>query len=166
MSSARAKRRGGARRSRTRRAVAGLALLLFGCRDGSGTSEAEGRLPVASILVGTQVVTAEIAATPGSRRRGLMFRESLPEDHGMLFIFPDEQPRSFWMKDTGLPLSIAFARSDGTIVSIADLEPYSRRVVSSRLPALYALEMSRGWFARHGVLQGDLLRRLPDVDVE
>jgi len=123
-------------------------------------------LPVASILVGHQTVTAEIAATPNARRRGLMFRESLPENHGMLFIFPDEQPRSFWMKDTGLPLSIAFARRDGTIVGIADLEPYSKRAVSSRLPARYALEMSRGWFARHGVLEGDALRRLPSAAVE
>lgn len=84
----------------------------------------------------------------------------------MLFIFPDEWMLSFWMKNTGLPLSIAFARRDGTIVSIEDLEPYSERPVSSRLPARYALEMSRGWFARHGVLEGDVLRQLPNIDVE
>lgn len=162
------KSRGRVRGRRVLRTALGLALvmLLLACRDGSGAPQAGAALPVASILVGHQLVTAEVAATPGARRRGLMFRESLPENHGMLFVFREEQLLSFWMKDTQLPLSIAFARADGTIVHIADLEPLVEHAVSSRLPARYALEMTRGWFARHGILTGTKLSRLPTPDVE
>lgn len=160
----------GAARQR-RRSAPSLALLLLllapaSCGNGSGVSEAGDALAVASILVGHQAVTVEIAATPGARRLGLMHRESLAEDRGMLFVFPQERRLAFWMKDTHIPLSIAFARADGTIVRIADMEPRSERPVSSPSPVRYALEVNRGWFARHGVLEGDVLRRIPDVEAE
>ena len=148
------------------RALAILLLASLSCGNGSDASDGRPPLPVASILVGHQRVTVEVAATPSARRRGLMHRESLPEDRGMLFIFPREKLLTFWMKDTHIPLSIAFAREDGTIVRIADLEPRSERAVSSRSPARYALEMNRGWFARRGVLEGDAIRRIPRPEVE
>jgi len=116
--------------------------------------------------VGNRSVRAEIAATPDARRRGLMFRERLAEDHGMLFLFPHERILRFWMKNTPLPLSIAFADARGRIVRIADLEPHSEASVSSGVPALYALEMSRGWFARNAVLEGDRILRIPRPRVE
>ena len=116
--------------------------------------------------MGNRRVSAEIAATPDSRRRGLMFRESLPEDHGMLFLFPRDRVLGFWMKNTPLPLSIAYADADGRIVRIADLEPHSESTVSSGTPARYALEMSRGWFARNAVLEGDQILRIPRLPVE
>ena len=116
------------------------------------------------IRVGNHEISVEVAADPETRRRGLMEREGLPEDHGMLFIFPHERVLSFWMKNTPLPLSIAYADAEGRIVRIADLEPHSERGVSSGKPALYALEMERGWFERKGVLVGDSLRRLPEVE--
>ena len=94
-----------------------------------------------------------------------MFRESLPPDAGMLFVFPHERVLSFWMKNTPLPLSIAYADREGRIVRIADLEPHDERGVSSGRPALYALEMNRGWFKRKGVMAGDRLRKLPQVEV-
>ena len=148
------------------RALAILLLAPLGCGNGSDASDGRPPLSVASILVGHQRVTVEVAATPSARRRGLMHRESLPDDRGMLFIFPEEKLLTFWMKDTRIPLSIAFAREDGTIVRIADLEPRSERPVSSRSPARYALEMNRGWFARHGVLEGDAIRHIPRPETE
>jgi uncharacterized membrane protein (UPF0127 family) len=148
------------------RALAILLLAFFGCGNGSDASDGRAPLSVTSILVGHQRVTVEVAATPSARRRGLMHRESLPADRGMLFIFPEEKLLTFWMKDTHIPLSIAFAREDGTIVRIADLEPLSERPVSSRSPARYALEMNRGWFARHAVLEGDAIRRIPRQKAE
>lgn len=124
------------------------------------------RLDVFPLVVGNQRITVEIAYTPGDRRRGLMHRESLPAGHGMLFIFPREKLLTFWMKDTPLPLSIAFADAGGRIVRIADLTPNSREAVASGRPARLALEMSRGWFERNGVLVGDAIRRIPPVAVQ
>ena len=148
------------------RTLAILLLAPLGCGNGGNVSDGGAALSVASILVGHQRVTVEVAATPSARRRGLMHRQSLPDDRGMLFIFPQEKLLTFWMKDTHIPLSIAFAREDGTIVRIADLEPRSEQPVSSRSPARYALEMNRGWFARHGVLEGDAIRRIPRPEAE
>jgi uncharacterized membrane protein (UPF0127 family) len=95
-----------------------------------------------------------------------MHRETLPEDHGMLFVFPNERVLTFWMKDTPLPLSVAFADAGGRIVRIADMEPMSATPVSSGAPARYALEMNRGWFEKRGVFVGDALARIPRVEVE
>jgi uncharacterized membrane protein (UPF0127 family) len=95
-----------------------------------------------------------------------MYRESLPEDHGMLFIYPQEAPLAFWMRNTPLPLSIAFADASGRIVRIATMEPFSEQPIPSGRPARYALEMNRGWFERRGVFVGDVIRRIPAVPVE
>lgn len=149
-----------------RQAVLLLALLSLGgfalrCRgDVDGA-----RLEVHPLVVGNHRITAEVAATPDDRRHGLMYRASLPEDHGMLFIFPEEKVLTFWMKNTPLPLSIAFADAGGKIVRIADLEPNSTQPVASIRPARLALEMSQGWFDRHGVLVGDEIRQVPRVKV-
>jgi uncharacterized membrane protein (UPF0127 family) len=148
------------------RALALALLASLGCGEGGDVSDGHAALPEASIVVGHERVTVEVAATPSARRRGLMHRESLPDERGMLFVFPQEKRLTFWMKDTHIPLSIAFARSDGTIVHIADLEPRSEQPVSSRSPARYALEMNRGWFLRHGVLEGDAIRRIPRPEAE
>jgi uncharacterized membrane protein (UPF0127 family) len=136
--------------------LAGLTLLLLcGCPEGEHST----------IRVGNHEISVEVAADNATRRRGLMERESMPPDHGMLFIFPHEKVLGFWMKNTPLPLSIAYADKQGTIVRIADLEPHSTDGVSSIRPALYALEMNRGWFKKNGVIEGDRLRKLPKVDV-
>lgn len=146
--------------------VATLAPLLAFLSLGSCRGNVEGaRLEVHPLVVGNHRVTAEVACTPDDRRQGLMHRESLPEDHGMLFIFPREKVLTFWMKDTPLPLSIAFADAGGRIVRIADLEPNSTLPVASVRPARLALEMNRGWFDRHGVLVGDEIRQVPRVPV-
>ncbi len=144
------------------RAALAILLLLVGCaRDVGGA-----RLEVHPLVVGNRSIRVEVAANPADRRLGLMYRESLPEDHGMLFIFRAEKVRSFWMKNTPLPLSIAFADSGGKIVHIADLEPHSTDPVWSGRPAKLALEMNRGWFARRGVFVGDAIQGIPRVPVD
>ncbi len=100
----------------------------------------------------------EIADDPYERSRGLMYRSHLPEDRGMLFIFPYPQRLSFWMKNTYVPLSIAYIGSDWVIREIYDLEPLNERPVVSKYPAQYALEVNRGWFERHGVEVGDTVK--------
>jgi uncharacterized protein len=110
-----------------------------------------------------QILTVEIASTPETMTLGLMYREHMPDDHGMLFIWPADQIVAMWMKNTLIPLSVAFIDSDFRVLNIADMEPHSRQVHPSNGPARYALELNRGWFARHGVEAGsriDGLERL------
>ena len=111
-------------------------------------------------LGGTQVNT-EVADTPNERALGLMGRVSLMPDSGMLFVYPNEQPRSFWMKNTPLPLSIAFIDASGRIVHMADMTPLNEDPVPSVHPAMYALEMTQGWFGEHGVMIGQTVAGLP-----
>jgi len=144
----------------------GVALLLAACGEGTPPSVPGARLPVAWLRVGPHRVSAEIAVRPGDRQQGLMFRDSMPPDHGMLFVFPKEQVLSFWMRNTTLPLSIAYADARGVIVRIADLEPLDERMVTSMGPARYALEMNRGWFREHGVGVGDRIADIPDAPPE
>jgi len=100
----------------------------------------------------------EVADDPYERARGLMYRHHLPEDRGMLFIFPYPQRLSFWMKNTYVPLSIAYVGSDWVIKEIYDMEPLDEKPVVSRHAVQYALEVNRGWFRRHGVKVGDTVR--------
>ena len=118
-------------------------------------------LPTTPLTVDGHKVTAELADTKALRKQGLMERPALLSDHGMLFAYPDERPRSFWMKNTPLPLSIAFIDSQGRIVRMADMTPLDETSVPSRYPAMYALEMEQGWFLRNGISAGDRVEGLP-----
>lgn len=100
-------------------------------------------------------VTAEVAKSPVERARGLMGRTALPLNHGMLFIFEEPDRQCFWMRNTPLPLTIAFIDDEGRIVNFADMEPYSDEPHCSAKPVRFALEMERGWFKKRGVLTGD-----------
>ena len=107
-------------------------------------------------------VTAEVADESSERATGLMFRESLAPDSGMLFVLPRAERASFWMKNTRIPLSIAFLNRAGVILEIHDLEPFSEKAVMSTFPAIaYALEMERGWFEKAAVMPGDRISGLP-----
>lgn len=112
-------------------------------------------LPTEQITVGGVDLTVEIADEPAERQKGLMERDSLPEDHGMLFVFPADQEMSFWMKNTTIPLSIAYIASDGRILEIHDLTPLSEVPVRSSRSARYALEVNQGMFEAWGVEEGD-----------
>lgn len=114
-----------------------------------------------SLELGSASVRVEVAATPQDRERGLMGRARLCNDCGMLFVFDHADRLAFWMKDTPLPLSIAFIAADGRILNIEDMQPYTTSRHYARGDALYALEMNRGWFGEHGIAPGDRIRGLP-----
>lgn len=118
-------------------------------------------LPVAALTAGIHVIHAEIAATEDTRRTGLMFRERLPDNDGMLFVFDEPDVQCFWMRNTLLPLSIAFIADDGTIVNMADMAPQTDTPHCSEQPVRYALEMAQGWFDEHGVQAGQRLGGMP-----
>lgn len=102
-------------------------------------------------------VKAEIARTNEERNKGLMFRKKLPDGKGMLFVSERDQVFSFWMKNTYIPLSIAFIASDGRIIDIKDMYPQDETSVVSSRSVRYALEVPQGWFSRAGVHTGDIV---------
>lgn len=99
----------------------------------------------------------EIARTPAEKTKGLMNRDSLPEGQGMLFVFQEGERSGFWMKDTRIPLSVAFIAGDGTILDIQDMEPYSLDIHNTDKPYMYGLEVNQGWFQQHRVEIGNLV---------
>ena len=114
-------------------------------------------LPTVQLTVGGREIVVEVADSAEERATGLMNRQSLPENHGMLFVFEAESQVSFWMKNTLIPLSIAFISSDGTIRQIEDMEPGSLASTVSHRHVRYGLEMNRGWFEDNGIGPGDVL---------
>lgn len=106
---------------------------------------------------GTVELTVELADDGAEQGTGLMFRESMPEDHGMLFDFGNESPRRFHMRNTLIPLSLAFIAADGVIIDIQDMAPLSNESYVSPAPVRYGLEMNHGWFERNGVAVGDVM---------
>jgi uncharacterized protein len=102
-------------------------------------------------------IRAEVAHTAGARAKGLMHRKSLPENHGMLFVYPEPGPHAMWMLNTPIPLSVAFVDADGVILNIRTMAPLSRDSHTAAGDALYALEMNAGWFERRGIKKGDRL---------
>jgi len=112
---------------------------------------------VERVTVGGVPISVEIADTRGLRERGLMNRDSLPADYGMLFVYPDELIRSFWMRNTRIPLDIAFIDRNGSIINVEQMQPQTDDNTLSAGPAMYALEMSLGWFEANGVGKGDRL---------
>jgi uncharacterized protein len=118
-------------------------------------------LPTTRLSTGIHAITAEVAATDQSRTIGLMMRESLKPNHGMLFKFEDKAQHCFWMRNTLLPLSIAFIDDDGTIVNIENMTPKSEASICPKRPIRYALEMEQGWFAKRGVTAGNKVTGIP-----
>ncbi|MBB6479162.1 DUF192 domain-containing protein [Spirochaeta isovalerica] len=125
-----------------------LAVLAFLSCDSSSLETAE-------IQVGDKTIRVEIADNDQSRATGLMNRKSMDEDHGMLFVFQEEKKMSFWMKNTLIPLSIAYISKNGEIKEIYDMYPLDESPVRSTRSVLYALEMNQGWFERNGISPGD-----------
>ncbi len=106
------------------------------------------------------VLRAELARTEEEKRTGLMQRRRLGENAGMLFVYEREAIWAMWMKNTYIPLSVAFLASDGTILNIEDMEPLSEDTHQAAAPARYALEVNRGWFAKRGIKRGDRVEGL------
>jgi len=125
---------------------------------------AQPELPVTALRIGSAQVRAEVADEDGERVAGLMFRESLGENAGMLFVMPATGPAAFWMKNTLVPLSIAFIGPDGTIMEIHDMEPRSEKTTKSTFQRIaYALEMPKGWFSKNNIWPGERITGLPPL---
>ncbi|MBI4726341.1 DUF192 domain-containing protein [candidate division TA06 bacterium] len=146
--------------------LAALAIALLtaggGCRKepapGNITPK-ESRPGKVLLTIGRAVLWVEVAEDEASRSKGLMHRRQLPEDEGMLFVFEYPQPLSFWMKNTYLPLDIAFVARDGSILNILKMKPLDEGPrYASQGPALYAIEANAGWFQKNGIKAGDKVR--------
>ena len=123
------------------------------CRQDEGPPPAT--FGTATIKVKGKPITVEIANTIERRDRGLMHRDSMPQDAGMLFIYKREETLSFWMKNTRIPLDIAFIKADGWICDIQQMDPGDLGSHESAMRAKFALEMNKGWLKANGVKVGD-----------
>lgn len=158
----------------TRSFVISAALVVaIGCGGSEGESQVAGsgqtrptetgaRSPkpidgIAWIVNGADTVHAEVARTEAERASGLMFRDSVPDGSGMIFVFPGEAPRGFWMRNTPTALDIAYINAQLLIVDIQQMEPLTETTYQSAAPAMFALEVRQGWFAEHGWKVGDRL---------
>ena len=143
------------------RAAAALILACaatFAVRAQSGPQP---RLPTVDITAGMHVIRAEVARDPEQQMVGMMFRREMGANEGMLFVNGDASVRCFWMRNTLIPLTIAFIADDGTIVNTADMQPQSDASHCSAKPVRYALEMRLGWFDKRGIKPGFRLRGTP-----
>src|SRR5207253_237768 len=116
-----------------------------------------------NMKIGTKTFVLEVAQSEPQQQKGLMKRDSLPEDHGMLFVFSDEKPRAFWMKNVRFPLDIVFLDAKGKVVSIRQMEAYDETETWSDAPAQYAIELNKNAATAAGVKIGDQLT-LPAVN--
>lgn len=110
------------------------------------------------LTVGMYRIQAEVAHTDPLRQRGLMFRKDMPEQQGMLFVFPQRATHCMWMRNTLLPLSVAFLDEDGRIINVEEMAPQTEINHCARQPARYALEMNRNWFKQRGLTAGMQIR--------
>jgi uncharacterized membrane protein (UPF0127 family) len=111
-------------------------------------------LPAVQLKAGMHIIRAEVAADFATRAQGLMHRKSLGQNDGMLFVFDEAAIHCMWMKNTLIPLSVAFLDERGAIINMADMRPHSEQSHCAAQPARYALEMNRGWFAQRGIKPG------------
>lgn len=112
------------------------------------------QMPTLELSAGIHLIRAEVAHTFETRAQGLMYRRSLGPNEGMLFVFPLPEIQCMWMKNTLIPLSVAFTDERGRIVSISDMQPQTESPHCAAEPAKFALEMSRGWFSAKGIKAG------------
>jgi uncharacterized membrane protein (UPF0127 family) len=129
--------------------MAGLAVLTF-----AGGALAQSVMPMLELTAGFHRIEAEVAANDQHRQVGLMNRKAMPPQHGMLFVFNHENTHCMWMRNTLLPLSVAFMDASGTIINIEDMQPQTEDNHCARRPARFALEMNVGWFAQRGIKPG------------
>ncbi len=134
-----------------------LFLLLAGM---AGAAHAQAPRALAELAIGAHRIEAEVAGTPAAHARGLMHRKTLPEHRGMVFVHGDSRTRCMWMKNTLIPLSVAFLDARGRILNIEDMQPGSQDLHCSAGPARFALEMNLGWFRKNGVKAGDTVAGL------
>jgi uncharacterized membrane protein (UPF0127 family) len=130
------------------------------CLGWQGVSQAQ-KLPSIQLQAGLYKIAAEVAATEQARQLGLMHRNYLPPDDGMLFVFENKGTHCFWMRNTKIPLAIAFLADDGKIVNIIEMKAMTEDNHCPSQPVRFALEMNQGWFAKKGLLAGNAINGIP-----
>jgi uncharacterized protein len=133
---------------------------LFACAA-FAQGEPQMNLPRVKLSAGMHVIDAQVATTPDERATGLMHRKEMPQHEGMLFVFESPSQQCFWMKNTLLPLSVAFVADDGTIVNVDEMKPQTLDSHCSARPVRYVLEMNTGWFSKKGLKAGQKLSGPP-----
>jgi len=141
-----------------RRVAAALALCAAGLAAAQNGPQKLEQIP---LTAGIHVIHAEVAMTPEQREIGLMNRPSMAANDGMLFVFERPGQQCFWMKNTLIPLSVAFLADDGSVVNIDDMAPQTLDGHCSAKPVRFVLEMNKGWFAKRGIKPGSKLRGTP-----
>lgn len=131
-----------------------LALLFTAVIPAVAASPALAEMPQVELTAGFYRIEAEVAATQTDRVQGLMNRRSMAANHGMLFVFPEAERHCMWMRNTFLPLSVAFLDNDGRVLNIEDMEPQTDTSHCAAGPARFALEMNKGWFSAKGLKKG------------
>lgn len=119
------------------------------------------KLPTIRLNAGMHLIQAELAQTPQEHGIGLMFRKTMGANEGMLFAFDEKREQCFWMKNTLLPLSVAFVADDGSVVNVEDMKPQTLDSHCSTKPVRFVLEMNQGWFAKRGIKPGSKLQGAP-----
>jgi len=137
------------------RGIKGIILVVFLLWISVTHSQSLFKIP---LYINNKEISVEVAKTAEETTRGLMGRKDLGKDEGMLFIFETEGHHGFWMKDTYIPLSIAFIDKEGRIVRITDMKPLTLESHLPPQPILYALEMKKGWFSKNGIKVGDVIK--------
>ena len=127
----------------------------------ASAQEAPQKLAQVRLTAGIHNINAELASTPPQREIGLMFRTAMPANDGMLFAFEQPAQQCFWMRNTLIPLSVAFLGDDGSVVNIDDMKPQTLDSHCSAKPVRFVLEMNEGWFAKRGIKVGSRLRGGP-----
>ena len=122
---------------------------------------ADSPMKTTTVKVGAHALRVEVAATDAEREKGLMFRKSMAANDGMLFVFDEAAYHAMWMKNTLIPLSVAFLDRDGVILNVLDMEPQTLDSHQAAGPAIYAIETNKGWYAAHQVKAGDKVAGLP-----
>ncbi|MDX6766551.1 MAG: DUF192 domain-containing protein [Candidatus Methylacidiphilales bacterium] len=143
-----------------------LVLGLAACGSPSQPSSQAATTPLRTIdlTIVDQTLKTELALTPPEQEHGLMDRDSLPGDHAMLFVFDRPRRASFWMRNTRIPLSIAYLDARGAIVEIYDMQPFDETPIPSLSAEIcYALEVNQGWFRRHRITPGDIVKGLEKI---
>ena len=125
------------------------------------TAQAQEKFPTKELSIGMYLIKAEVAATPENRAKGLMFRQKMNPNEGMVFDFEAPAQVCMWMKNTLIPLSVAFMAEDGKILNIEDMQAQTLDSHCSKKQARYALEMNLGWFKQKGIKAGMLVNGLP-----
>ena len=146
-------------RSAIRSALASIVLIAFA--SASSAQDGPQKLAVTRLSAGMHVLNVEVARSPQEHGIGLMFRKSMPTNDGMLFIFDRPGQQCFWMKNTLLPLSIAFISDDGSIANIDEMKPQTLDSHCSTKEVRYVLEMNSGWFAKRGIKAGTKIQGQP-----